>query len=212
MDYKQEVVNAGLRLIRDGLTIETWGNVSMRNPKNGLIYLTPSAMPYDQITKEDILVMTPEGQIREGFRKPTIEWGLHLAVYAARPDAQVILHTHPLHSQIFGVLRREIPVIHDEMAQTLGGPVRVAEYALPGSEALAENAVRALGSEGKAILLANHGAVVIGAAMDKAFRACKALEMAAEIYYKALTIGPVYEISPEDTAYMKDFAENRYKQ
>ena len=212
MDYKQEVVNAGLRLIRDGLTIETWGNVSMRNPKNGLIYLTPSAMPYDQITKEDILVMTPDGQIREGFRKPTIEWGLHLAVYAARPDAQVILHTHPLHSQIFGVLRREIPVIHDEMAQTLGGPVRVAEYALPGSEALAENAVRALGSEGKAILLANHGAVVIGAAMDKAFRACKALEMAAEIYYKALTIGPVYEISQEDTAYMKDFAENRYKQ
>lgn len=211
MDYKKYVVDCGMRMFKSGLTVETWGNISIKDPETGLIYLTPSGMDYDIIKPDDIIVMDHEMNIVEGERKPTIEYGMHVRIMNARPDVHAVIHTHPVDSQVFACLHRDIPPIIDEAAQLLGGTVKCAEYALPGSDELADNVVSALG-DGAACMMANHGAVCVGKDMDSAFRVCTVLEMTAKIYHKALAIGEPEAIDDEKVSFMNDFAANHYGQ
>lgn len=211
MNYKKHLMESGKRMLRSGLTVETWGNISVRDPETGLVYLTPSGMPYERITERDIVVMGPDGERMEGDRKPTIEYGMHLGIMGNRPEVNAVVHTHPVYSQVFALLHEEIPPVIDEAAQILGGAVKVAAYALPGTPELAKNVVSALGG-GAACLLANHGAVCVGRDMDAAFRVCTVLEMTAKIYYMARCIGRPAPISAALVASLKDFAENHYGQ
>lgn len=212
MDYKAALVEAGKAMLHKGLTVETWGNLSLRDPAAGRVYLTPSAMPYDAITEDDVVVTDLNGAVLEGYRKPTVEAGLHLAVYRARPGVHAVVHTHPIWSLAFAVQRRDIPPVIDEAAQVLGGTVRCADYALPGTEALAENALAALGPDGMACLLANHGAVCLGSDMAGAFKTAAVLEMTAQVYHLALTSGTPQPLGDGDVAYMRDFMLHRYGQ
>jgi L-fuculose-phosphate aldolase len=198
-------------MVRSGLTVETWGNISARDAESGLIYLTPSAMNYEIITEDDIVVAKLDGAIVEAKRKPTIETELHLGIYRARPALNAIVHTHPIHSLVYAVLRESIPPVIDEAAQALGGEVRCTEYALPGSNELAANCVKALG-DGYACLLASHGAVCTGADMDGAFKVAAVLEMTAQVYTTARLLGKPAPITTEQIAFMHDFAYNKYKQ
>ena len=211
MNYKEMIVQSGIRMLHSGLTVETWGNISLREPETGLIYLTPSGMPYDTLKEEDVVVMNSAFQVVDGKRKPTIEAEMHIKIMNARPDVNAVIHTHPVDSQIFACLHMDIPPIIDEAAQLLEGPARCAPYALPGTEELADNVVEALGS-GMACLMANHGAVCVGGNIDHAFRVCTVLEMTAKIYYKALCIGSPQPIDDEKVAFMADFVKNSYGQ
>lgn len=89
--------------------------------------------------------------------------------------------------------------------------MKCAKYALPGTDELAENVIEALG-DGAACLMANHGAVCVGADMDVAFRVCTVLEMTAKIYHKALAIGEPEAIDEDKVLFMKDFVANHYGQ
>ena len=211
MDYRELIIQSGIRMLHSGLTVETWGNISLRDPQTGLIYLTPSGMPYDTLSLDDVVVMNSEFQIVEGKRKPTIEAGMHIRIMNQRTDVNAVIHTHPVDSQIFACLHRDIPPIIDEAAQLLEGTVRCAPYALPGTDELAENVVAALGN-GMACLMANHGAVCVGGDIDHAFRVCTVLEMTAKIYYMALCIGDPEPIDDEKVAFMADFVKNQYGQ
>ena len=211
MDYKQAIVENGIRMLHSGLTVETWGNISMRDPDTGLIYLTPSGMPYDKIVPDDVVVMNSRCEIVEGKRKPTIEAPMHVGIMNVRPDVNAVIHTHPVDSQVFALLHRDIPPVIDEAAQLLRGTVRCAKYALPGTDELAANVIEALG-ESPACLMANHGAVTVGADIDTAFRVCTVLEMTAKIYYMALCIGDPQPIDDEKVAFMVDFVANHYGQ
>lgn len=210
MDYIDALIDAGKTMLEKKLTVETWGNLSIRDRTTGLVYLTPSAMPYHAIRREDVAVCTPNGVQVGGLRKPTIEKDLHLGLYRLRPEVGAIIHTHPVHSQVFAVLRRSIPPIMDEAAQVIGGEVKVADYALPGSRELADNVCRAMEGRVRACLMANHGAVCVGETMEQAFKVCAVLEMTAEIYQKALAIGRPQVLSPELVDEMWDFANHRY--
>lgn len=212
MNYKAYLVDSGKRMLHKGLTVETWGNLSVRDPETGLVYLTPSAMPYDSICEDDVVVMRTDGTRVEGTRKPTVECGLHLGIYRARPEINAVIHTHPIYSLVFAVQHRDIPPIIDEAAQIFGGTVHTAKYALPGSEELARYTLEALGEKGMACLLANHGAVCLGKDMEKAFRTCTVLEMTAQVYQMALTTGTPQTISDENVAFMKDFMDHHYGQ
>ena len=211
MNYKEAIVENGIRMLHSGLTVETWGNISMRDPETGLVYLTPSDMPYDKIVPDDVVVMNSKCEVVDGKRKPTIEYGMHVGIMNARPDVNAVIHTHPVDSQIFALLHRDIPPVIDEAAQLLRGTVRCAKYALPGTDELAENVIEALG-DGAACLMANHGAVAAGSDIDHAFRICTVLEMTAKIYYKALCIGDPQPIDDEKVAFMVDFVTNHYGQ
>ncbi len=211
MNYKRFLIDACLRMINSGLTVETWGNISVRDPETGYVYLTPSGMPYDTLVDDDIVVMDVDGNRIEGDRKPTIEYAMHLGIMKRRPDVNAVVHTHPVYSQVFALLHENIPPVIDEAAQILGGEVKVTEYALPGSPEMAANAIEAIGDEASC-LLANHGAVAVGKDMDAAFRVCTVLEMTSQIYYMARCIGKPLPIDDDKVAYMKDFVANHYGQ
>jgi L-fuculose-phosphate aldolase len=197
-------------MLNSGLTVETWGNISARDPQTGLIYLTPSAMHYNILCEDDIIVTKLDGTVVESRRKPSIEMDLHIGIYHARPDINAVVHTHPIYSQVFAVLREDIPPVIDEAAQIMGGAVCCAAYALPGSPELARNCVEALGKNGRACLLANHGAVCVGMDMDSAFKVSTVLEMTAHIYLLARTIGKPVILSEDLVQIMHDFAYNKY--
>lgn len=212
MNYKQLLIDSGKKLLHEGFTVETWGNISVRGA-DGLVYITPSGMDYDTCVVSDIVVMDLEGNIVEGERVPSIENGLHRAVYAARSEVNAVVHTHPIYSTVFSAMGEDIPLLIDEAAQVLGGEVRTAPYALPGSAQLAKNCAAALGQHANACLLQSHGAVCVGADMKGAFKTARVLEMAAEIYYRVrATGGQFVPISAENIAAMQDFAANHYGQ
>lgn len=213
MDMRNTIVAAGKKLINEGFTVETWGNISVRD-EDGRVYITPSGMDYETCTIDDIVVMELDGTIVSGQRKPSIETGLHLAVYRERPEVMAIVHTHPIYSTVFSCMGEGIPQgICDEAAQALGGEVKTAGYALPGSAELAENCVKALGEKTKACLLQSHGAVCVGKDIKTAFKTAKVLEMTAEIYYRIRSIGGSFiPISKENINAMEDFVANHYGQ
>ena len=213
MNYRKLIVDAGLRLIGSGMTVATWGNISARDPETGRIYVTPSGMDYSVITPDDIVVCDMDRNVVDGIRKPTIEKDLHIEAYRARADINAIVHTHAVDTTVFACMGEGIPVITDEAAQVLGGPVNCAEYALPGTLELAHNCAKALGEGAMACLLQSHGAVCLGTDMKEAFRVSKVLEMTAAIYVKIRSIGArALPMAEEDVKYMRDFMKNKYGQ
>lgn len=209
-NMKQALIEAGKNMLGRGLTVETWGNISLRDPQTGYIYLTPSGMNYSLLTEEDVVVFDAAGHHMEGGRRPTIEKDMHLGILANRPDVNAVIHTHPVYSQVFAVLGMPIPAIIDESAQVFGGDVPVAKYGLPGSRELADHVIQALGRENNACLMANHGAVCLGATMEMAFKCCAVLEMTAQIYQMCLQIGTPNLIEEEQIAVMKSLAQNYF--
>lgn len=195
-----------------GLTTGTRGNISVRCPESGLIYITPSAMDYGAVAREDIIVMDVSGNIIEGDRKPSIEKELHILIYRERSEINAVLHTHSLYSTVFAVLNESIPPVTDEAAQVLGESVKVAQYALPGTHALAVNCAQALGKSSMACLLANHGAVCIGGNLSKAFDVCTTLEATARIFYMARCIGNPVRLSGQTVQELYKFARESYGQ
>ena len=213
MNYKQLIVESGKRMSGSGLTVETWGNISFRDKETGLVYLTPSAMLYDTIVEDDVVVCRLDGTIVEGERKPTIETEMHLSGYRNREDVNAIIHTHPIYSMVYAAQGKDIPLIIDEAAQILGDVCRCADYALPGSAELAENCVKALGERSNSCLIHSHGAVCVSGDMDGAFKTAKVLEVTAQIYYMIeATGGKPAGISDENIKAMQDFVKNSYGQ
>ncbi len=179
--FKKLLVDSAKRVENSKLAAETWGNLSVRDPKSGYIFLTPGGIKHCDITEDDIVVCDAFGRIIEGKRKPTVEMLMHITIYQNRPEINAVIHTHPVYSLVYAAQGKDIPLILDEAAQTLGERVKCAEYALPGSPALAKNCIEALGTKAKACLLKCHGAVCIGEDMYEAFTVVEVLETTARV-------------------------------
>lgn len=213
MNYKKLLVESGKKMLHSGLTVETWGNISIRDTETGKIYLTPSAMHYDLITEDDIIVCDAGGNIIEGHRKPTVEKDLHILVLQKRTDVNAVIHTHSMYATAFACLGETIPMFLEEGAQVFGETCKTAEYALPGTEALAQNCLEALGDKGMCCLLKSHGTLCLGADMDSAFRVAKVVEVSAQMYQLIQSMGRKPDpISAENIAAMQLFFKNNYKQ
>jgi L-fuculose-phosphate aldolase len=162
------------------------GNVSARTDSGFLI--TPSGLPYAQTTPEDLIELSLEGVVLSGARKPSSEWPFHAAIYTARPEAQAIVHTHSPRATALSCTRRGIPAFHYMIALCGGADVRCAEYATFGTPELAQNAVKALEGR-KAVLLANHGVIALGASLAGAHQIVAEVENLAGQYLDILAAG-----------------------
>lgn len=212
-NWKREVIDAGIRMLNEGITIGTWGNVTIRDPETDYVYLSPSGMPYRTLREEDIVVLRLDGSRVEGARKPTIETEMHLSIYRARPACNAVVHTHPTYSTAFSCMGEDIPLLLDEAAQVLGDVVRTTKYALPGSRELAEECVKALGERSMACLLKSHGAVCLGRDLEEAFGNSTVLEATAQVYSIIRSMGGRFDpISPENIAFMQEFVRTKYGQ
>ncbi len=192
-EEKKLVLETSRKMLNKGLTVGTSGNVSLRLPSGDsrqLLAITPNRRPYDSLTIEDIPVIDFETEPVEGDLAPSVETMLHIGIYKVRKNISAVVHTHSVFASAFTVAGMEIPAILDEQVTLVGGEVKLAEYALPGSEELVENALSALGDR-NAALLANHGVVGIGRTMADAFAVCELVEKTAKVYLCALTLGKV---------------------
>jgi L-fuculose-phosphate aldolase len=159
--------------------------------------ITPTGVPYRKIKANDLVLMRADGTSPTGQLLPSSEWPLHLAIYAARSNAQAIVHTHSPYATSLACLARSIPPFHYMVAVAGGDRIECAPYATFGTEALAQNAVAALGAERKACLLANHGQIAIGASVEDALSLAEEVETLAGQYWRALQVGEPH-ILPAD--------------
>jgi len=208
-NYKKIIVETGKELYKQNLTIGTWGNISALDPETGLIYIKPSAMDYNEINLEDIIVVNREGEVIEGVRKPSIETPMHLAVYNNREDVGAVVHYHSIYSSVLAVTGLSLPGICEDFVQIVGDKVICSKYALPGSKELAINAVVGLGNR-NAVFLTNHGTLCVGKDMKEAMKVSYVVEKTAQIYILSKNVGKCKIISEEDIKVMQDFARNVY--
>lgn len=184
---RNEVVRYGQKLIAARLTTGTGGNVSCLNREEGLIAISPSGMDYMETRPEDVVLVTPEGEVLEGDRVPSSEAPLHLAHYRKRPEISAVVHTHSVYATTIATLRWEIPAMH-YLVGFSGDKVPCAPYATYGSEELARVTSEAIGDY-NAVLMANHGMLAVGANLATAFTTAEIVELLAQIYYQAKCIG-----------------------
>jgi ribulose-5-phosphate 4-epimerase/fuculose-1-phosphate aldolase len=171
VSVRAEVVAAAREMHRRGFVAGTAGNVSARD--GDLIHITPSAFPYPEMTEDDLVTLDPEGTVVAGEREPSTERRVHLAVYAARPDAAAIVHTHSGHAGAWTFVGE--PLAGPDLERIAGGLVRTAPYSPSGSEEIARAAVEAI--EGRrAALLAGHGVLGLGETPAAALATCAAVE------------------------------------
>ncbi|MGW2569343.1 class II aldolase/adducin family protein [Streptomyces sp. NPDC001537] len=184
----EALVATARRTVADGLVVGTSGNVSVR--VGDTVLVTPSGVPYDRLTPEDVTGVDLDGRQVLGTLVPTSELPMHLAIHRTT-DARAVVHTHAVHATAVSTLVAELPTIH-YMAGALGGPVRVAPYATYGSEELAENMLHAL-ADRTACLLQNHGTMAYGATLDQAYDRTAQLEWMCRLW---LTASSVPGLSP----------------
>ncbi|MFZ7101769.1 MAG: class II aldolase/adducin family protein [Peptococcaceae bacterium] len=207
-EEKLQVIEAGKQMLRNGWVVGTWGNISIRTEDGKCMVITPSGVDYELITPESMCVIDLKGNLVTGVR-PSIESELHLKIYQTRADVNAVIHTHSTYASALAALRITVPPVFDEMAQIIGGEIRTAEYALPGSRELADHCVKTLGNV-MAVLLANHGAVCVAENLPGAFKICHVLEKVLESYILARSVGEPVVLKQEDVAFMRDYFTNVY--
>lgn len=190
-EFKQLTLEATYKFYDMGLsTSKDSGDLSLRDPETGLIYIDPrpnknfKIWNWRGITVDDIVVMDIDGNVvdggKTGDKNPTVEWPMHVAIYKARPETQAIVHSHALHSGVFAALGWDIPAVLAESVLTTGGDVKCAKYGKVSSKELGDYIAEALGEDRKAALLMQHGAVYIGQSMDEALTVAEYTEKCAE--------------------------------
>ncbi|MFG2401783.1 class II aldolase/adducin family protein [Streptomyces lydicus] len=178
-----ELVDTARRTVADGLVVGTSGNVSRR--LKDLVLVTPSGVPYDRLGPGDLTAVDLNGAQIIGSLRPTSELPMHLAVYRSTP-ATAVVHTHAPYATAVSTLVAELPPVH-YMAAALGGPVRVAPYALYGSDELAAHLLEALRDRTGA-LLQNHGTVAYGDSLDQALDRTAQLEWMCRVWLTAVSV------------------------
>lgn len=196
------LTEAGRELDRLGYMPSKSGNLSVRTARGFTI--TPSGVPYDALTEDDLVTLDHAGAVLGGHRKPSSEWRLHQAIHAARPDALAVVHTHSPRATALACARRDIPPFHYMISLAGGDDIRCSRYATFGTRELAEAAVEAL--EGRrACLLANHGVVAVGPDIRAAVTLAREVENLAGQYLDMLAarIEPV-PLSPAEMEAVRD--------
>ncbi|WP_374123746.1 L-fuculose-phosphate aldolase [Leptotrichia hongkongensis] len=184
---REQVIEYSLKLLSEGLTNGTAGNVSIFNRKKGLVAISPTGVNYSELTPEMISVVDLNGKLIEGL-KPSSELEMHMILYRNREDVNAVIHTHPVYTTVLACLREDLPAIDYMIAVTGATKVRCAEYASYGTKELAENAYKAMGSS-LAVILANHGLTTAGKDIANAFNITVQVEYISNLYIKARNIG-----------------------
>lgn len=189
------IIEAGRELLKRDLTFGTGGNISERT--EGGFLITPSGIPYPQLSERDLVEMDLKGQIISGIHRPSSEWDMHRRIYLEFPESRGVVHTHSKYVNILACTGRKLPAIHYLLASVGGNSVDIAPYHTYGTEELAKDAVKYMG-EKKAVILANHGLLTRGDSVKEALDIAETVEFCSFLYVGALTIGnPVY-ISDEE--------------
>jgi L-fuculose-phosphate aldolase len=182
---RQAIVDACRRMNALGINQGSSGNIGVRHGEGMLI--TPTSVPYDLMTADQIVFMDMDGSFPSGQR-PSSEWRFHLDILRSRREVHAVVHAHPTYCTVLAIMGLEIPPIHYMIAAAGGDSIRCAPYATYGTPELSQHAVKAL--EGRfACLLEHHGMIAVGASLARALWLAVEVEALARQYHGCLQIG-----------------------
>jgi len=197
-EIRTQLVETARELLRSGLVEGTAGNLSARLDERRVV-MSPSSLPYETMTEDDLVVIDLDGSVLEGTRAPTSEKALHLACLRKYPELGAVIHSHAKCATMFAITRRPIPCVIEEFDVFVGGEVPVADYRLTGSDELGEEVSRHVANRG-AVLMANHGLLTVGKDLAGALKVARLVERTAEIVWGAQALGPVVPLPDETLA------------
>jgi L-fuculose-phosphate aldolase len=192
-DLQAEVLTTARAMNACGINRGTAGNVSARCDDGFIV--TPTGMDYAASAAADMVFVGLDGRV-EGHRLPSSEWRFHRDIYAARPEAGAIVHTHSPFATSLACMAREIPAFHYMVARFGGDSVRCAGYATFGTQELSDAILVALAGR-SACLMAHHGMLAFGRDAVHALDMAVELETLAEQYWRVLQLGTP-QILPAD--------------
>jgi L-ribulose-5-phosphate 4-epimerase len=184
--HKKQIVDTAQALVRKGYLMATGGNLSLRIPGQNAFAITPSNYDYFKMTPEDVCLLDFELREIEGHLKPSVESGMHGAVYQIRPDVNAIVHTHQAYVSALTLIKAPIPALFDEQARFLGRSVDIIPYAPSGTGWLRNTVARHVKNHNNAFMMQNHGALVFGHDMERAVHNVEILEKCALAYLLAI--------------------------
>jgi L-fuculose-phosphate aldolase len=195
-EVKEDLLWVAQESLRTNLVHGTAGNFSARLP-DGNVVMTPSSLPYETMTLDDLVVVDLDANVLEGKNGPTTEKMLHLACLKAYDDIHSVIHCHAKFCTMFALTRQPIPCVIEEVEVFVGGDVPVAGYEFTGSQELADEVSKWVGDRA-AVLMANHGLLTVGKNPRDALKIANLVELTAEIIWGAKQLGEIVPL-PDST-------------
>jgi L-fuculose-phosphate aldolase len=181
-ELKKAVAEFMHRLYKRGLTTTSGGNISVK--EHNIVAVTPSASDKGKMLPEEVGLLDPDGNMIGHKVKPSIETGLHLAIYRAREDVSAVIHAHPVFCSLYSATQMEIN--HRLLSETYAiiGNIEYIPYYKIGSPELAA-AVAEATKKADCVIMRNHGALAVGKSLLQAYDRLEVLESAAKINWLA---------------------------
>ncbi len=197
---KKRVFKANLDLVKQGLVIFTWGNVSGIDREKGLVVIKPSGVSYDEMKAEDMVVVDLNGSRAEGKYKPSSDTATHLELYKAFPEIGGVVHTHSTFATAWAQAGRDIPNIGTTHADYFSDAIPCTrdmteaevngEYEKETGKVIVERFREINPVHVPGVLVKNHGPFSWGKDADEAVYNAVVMEQVAKMAYIAYQVNP----------------------
>lgn len=206
-ELKKEVFHANLDLVKQGLVIFTWGNVSGVDREKGLVVIKPSGVSYETMKPEDMVVVSLEtGKVVEGDLNPSSDTPTHLVLYRAFQNIQGVVHTHSTYATAWAQAGKDIPNIGtthaDYFYKAVPCTADMTKEEVEGKYELETGNVIVKRFEGinpdhtPGVLVKNHGPFTWGTSPANAVYNAKVLEQCAKMAFISFAINPETTMNP----------------
>lgn len=190
---KEHVIKAAIECSHKKLIHGTSGNVSIACRQEGVMVITPSGIPYEEITPDMVPVIDlATGEWTEGTCRPSTEAPMHRLIYLKKEKMDAVVHTHSPFATAMSILVEELPAV--AAASAPYSPVKSAPFEIPGSDEIAEAAVKAMGDHNVVCLLKNHGLIAAGRSVSQAMSIAEYVEENSQIAYYTYVAGKMEPI------------------
>jgi L-ribulose-5-phosphate 4-epimerase len=206
-ELKEKVFRANLDLVKHGLVIFTWGNVSGIDRASGLVVIKPSGVGYDVMKASDMVVVDLEtGKTVEGELNPSSDTPTHLALYKAFPNIGGVVHTHSTYATAWAQAGKDIPNIgtthadyfHDAIPCTRDMTKKEVEtaYELETGNVIIERFAGMNPMDTPGVLVKNHGPFSWGKDADNAVYNAVVMEQVAKMAFVSFCVNPETAMNP----------------
>lgn len=195
---REEVLEANLELVRRGLVLYTFGNVSGISRSDNLVAIKPSGVPYDELTPDQIVISDLAGKIVDGHLRPSSDLPTHLELYRQFPNIGGVAHTHSEFGTSWAQAEKPIPCFGTTHADYFHGPVPVTDrltsteitgdYELETGKAICRTFSKLNPDAVPGVLVAGHAPFCWGSSAAAAAHNAVILEYVAKMAYRTLLI------------------------
>lgn len=208
-ELRQSLIDTARKMEQYNLIRMSGGNVALRVEDK--ILVTPSAMAYDTMLPEDIVVVDIEGNVIEGNRRPTSDLKAILYILKHMPEVNAVIHTHQPKAVALSLLCDKLPIISTTMVDEVKGEVNVAPFTISSDEGMGIQTVEHAG-KALCVILKNHGVMAYGKSLEQALSAAVYLEESCDIYISAFSTGKDITILTKEQVEAEEMPRGNYGQ